>query len=190
MLQLAIHQHLRFVLLAPRYPENLGAACRAIKAMGFTRIDLVAPGHLAKPDHPMAEKMAVSSGDVLASCRIHKNLDAALAGVDLIVGTTARRGVSGVSSPRDLAPRLLDAAEQDQQVAVLFGNEKHGLSKADLSHCDALLRISIAADQPSLNLAQAIQIISYELFTLALARRGAAKNSPSTGRHTGPSGPP
>ena len=62
MLRLPIHRAVRFLLVSPHYPENVGAACRAIKTMGFSEIGLVKPSRLASTDHPMAEKMAVKSG--------------------------------------------------------------------------------------------------------------------------------
>lgn len=171
MLQLPIHRALWFVLVSPHYPENVGASCRALKTMGFASIALVRPSKLALPSHPMAQKMAVKSWDVLDSARIFDNVDEAIVGSDLVVGTTARRGVSGVFSPAKLAPQLLSAAESGKRITLLFGNEKSGLCRADLGKCDALLRVPIAADQPSLNLAQAVQVTAYEIFSQALQKR-------------------
>lgn len=169
MLELPIHRTVRFLLVGPHYPENVGAAARALKTMGFTRLGLVRPSRLALPDSPMARKMAVKSGDVLAQSQLFDNLDEALVGTDLVVATTSRRGVSYVASPRVIAHTLLKSAARGQCAAVLFGNEKTGLSAADLKQADLLLRIPIAADQPSVNLAQCVQIIAYQFFQTALA---------------------
>jgi len=171
MLELPIHRSLRFVLVGPHYPENLGACCRAMKTMGFLNIGIVKPGRLAVPEHPMAQKMAVKSWDVLDAAQRFDNVDEAIVGADLVIGTTARRGVSGVLSPSRIAPRLIEAAERRKKVVFLFGNEKSGLSSEDLARCDGLVRVPIAADQPSLNLAQAMQVVAYQLFASALDAR-------------------
>jgi TrmH family RNA methyltransferase len=175
MLTLPIHRSVRFVLVGPHYPENLGACCRAMKTMGFLRLGIVRPSRLALPSHPMAQKMAVKSGDVLASAEIYENVDEAIVGADLVVGTTARRGVSGILSPKTLAEKAMKIAEQNKTVVILFGNEKSGLTSDEIARCDAVIRVPIAADQPSLNLAQAMQVITYELFTRALAAREAER---------------
>lgn len=171
MLQLPIHRYLRVILISPHYPENVGAACRAMKTMGFTRFGLVRPGKLALPTHAMAQKMAVKSWDVLDQAEIFDNVDEAVVGADCVIGTTARRGVSGIFSPSQVADKVLPLAENRKQIVLLFGNEKSGLTNDELKLCDLLLRVPIAADQPSLNLAQAVQVICYELFAHALRLR-------------------
>ena len=173
MLQLPIHRYLRILLISPHYPENVGATCRAMKTMGFTRFGLVKPGRLALPTHPMAQKMAVKSWDVLDQADIFDNVDEAIVGADCVIGTTARRGVSGVFSPSQIADKMQPLAENRKQIVLLFGNEKSGLTSDELKLCDLLLRVPIAADQPSLNLAQAVQVICYELFATALRARPA-----------------
>jgi tRNA (cytidine32/uridine32-2'-O)-methyltransferase len=172
MLELPIHRAVRFLLVNPHYPENLGACCRAMKTMGFTQIGIVRPSRLATPDHPMAQKMAVKSWDLLDNAEIYDNVSEAIVGADFVVGSTARRGVT-VISPKDLATRATKLAGERKKVAVLFGNEKSGLTAAELTLCDAVVRAPIAAEQPSLNLAQALQIITYELFSAALEEREA-----------------
>ena len=123
----------------------------------------------------MAQKMAVKSWDVLDGAQLYDNLDEAVVGADLVIGTTARRGVSGVMSPRKMAGYLLSPAHAKKKVVFLFGNEKSGLSSAQLTLCDAFVRVPIAADQPSLNLAQAMQVTTYELFACALEERDSLK---------------
>lgn len=171
MLELPIHKNVRFLLVSPHYPENLGAACRAIKTMGFTRLGVVRPGRLALPDHPMAMKMAVKANDVLAGAELYDNLDEAIVGVDIVVGSTARRGISGIVNPRQLGARAVEWARQGKKMTIVFGNEKSGLSSDELSRCDVSFRIPMAAEQPSLNLAQAVQVVAYELMMNALEAR-------------------
>ncbi len=124
----------------------------------------------------MAQKMAVKSWDVLDSAQVLDNVDEAIVGSDLVIGTTARSGVSGVFSPAKIAPRLLNAAASKKKIVFLFGNEKSGLTSAELDRCDFSVRVPIAASQPSLNLAQAMQVITYELFNAALEEREAEKS--------------
>ena len=143
-----------------------------MKTMGITSLILVKPGRLAVPEHEMARKMAVKSLDVLDGAVRCKTIAEALGGVTLSFATTSRRGVSGIVSPRRAAELSVEAAERGKRVAFVFGNEKTGLSPEDAAACTERLRIPMAADQPSINLAQAIQIVAYELFLAGLAARG------------------
>jgi tRNA (cytidine32/uridine32-2'-O)-methyltransferase len=119
----------------------------------------------------MAFKMAVKSWDVLNDARREEDIAGAIADVTLVLATTARRGFSGVIQPREAAERAVAHAASGGKVAFLFGNEKTGLSEADHAWATLHVRIPMAADQPSVNLAQATQIIAYELFVAALAER-------------------
>jgi TrmH family RNA methyltransferase len=171
MLTMPVTSAAVFVLVRPHYPENVGAAARAIKTMGITTLVLVKPGRLAVPDHEMALKMAVKSWDVLEGARLVKTLAEALDGLPYAYATTARRGVSGIVSPRDAAAAAAVRAGAGERVAFVFGNEKTGLSAEDSALCAGRLRIPMAADQPSINLAQAVQLVAYELFVAGLAAR-------------------
>src|SRR5262252_91628 len=111
-----------FVLVRPHYPENLGAAARAMKTMGITNLVLVKPSRLAVPEHEMARKMAVKSLDVLDGAR----RAATLGEVDVAFATSARRGVSGVIVPRHAASLALERCERGGRIAFVFGNEKTG----------------------------------------------------------------
>jgi TrmH family RNA methyltransferase len=173
-LRLPIHEATRFVLVRPHYPENVGAAARAIKTMGFTSLAIVKPGRLAAPQSEMAQKMAVKSWDVLDSADIFDDLEEALADADFVVATTAQAGHEHAHAPRRLAAELLSRASKLERLAIVFGNEKTGLLEQELNRAHALLRIPMVALQPSINLAQAVQIVAYELFVCALEQKGAA----------------
>jgi tRNA/rRNA methyltransferase len=177
-LELPIHPLTSFVLVRPHYPENVGAAARAMKTMGFTRLLLVKPGRMAEPSHVMAIKMAVKSLDVLQRVPPVPSLAAALEGVDYSYATTARRGVSGILTLRRAARDAVERAARGERLAFLFGNEKTGLSEEDLSGAQARVRIPMAADQPSVNLGQAVQLFAYELFVAALEAREQRGSSP------------
>lgn len=168
MLNFKVHEHTRFVLVQPHYPENVGAAARAMKTMGFSRLYLVKPGKMAVPEHVMAKKMAVKSLDVLETSRIVRTLDEALEGVDVAFATTSRSGVSYVESPADACHDILRLVERGRQIALVFGNEKSGLDKQQLERCSRFIRIAMAAEQPSVNLAQTVQILAYQLLASAL----------------------
>lgn len=174
MLQLPIHPLLKVVLVRPHYPENVGAAARAMKTMGFTRLVLVKPGKMAEPGHVMAIKMAVKSLDVLEAAPVVPNVQTALADVDFTFATTARRGVSGVLTARRAAREAVQRAARGERLAFIFGNEKTGLAEEDLMGAHARVRIPMAADQPSVNLGQAVQLMAYELFVAALEAREQA----------------
>jgi tRNA/rRNA methyltransferase len=173
VLTLPICRSAIFVLVRPHYPENVGAVARAMKVMGLSRLMLVKPGRIAVPEHEMARKMAVKSTDVLLAARVVPTLREALEDCAWAFATTSRRGVSGIVTPRHAAHQAVLAADRGQNIAFVLGNEKTGLSPEDRALCAEAIRIPIAADQPSLNLAQAAQILAYELFTVALEHRSS-----------------
>jgi len=168
MLRLPITEATTFVLVQPHYPENIGAAARAAKTMGITRLCLVRPGKLAVPEHEMAYKMAVRSWDVLGMASRSDTLAEALAGFDGVYATTGREDVGELISPRSAAREAQALATSGGRVAVVFGNEKTGLSLNEIALCNRRVQIPMAAAQPSINLAQAVQIISYEWFQSGL----------------------
>jgi tRNA (cytidine32/uridine32-2'-O)-methyltransferase len=154
--------HLRFVLVRTSHPGNIGSAARAIRTMGFERLELVAPALF--PD-PQATALAAGADEVLANAGIHAGLVESLAGTHLALGLSARR--RGVNlpeiSPREAARQALAAAARGEQVALVFGNERTGLENEELAHCHAMVRIPSVDDFSSLNLSQAVQVMAYEL---------------------------
>jgi len=153
---------IRFVLVATRHPGNIGAAARAMKAMGLDELWLVAP-----ETFPHAEATALASGadDLLARAHVVATLGEAVADCALVYGTSARGRAAyywpGLT-PREAAPRLVAAAAA-APVAVVFGTERTGLTNEDLERCGALIHIPADPGFSSLNLAQAVQVLAYEL---------------------------
>lgn len=178
MLELPIHALTRFVLVRPHYPENVGASARAMKTMGFRQLVLVKPGKMAEPGHVMAIKMAVKSLDVLEAAPVVPNVAEALTGVSHTYATTARRGVTGVLTARRAAQDAVERALAGERLAFVFGNEKTGLAEDDLLGAGSRVRIPMVADQPSINLGQAVQLMAYELFIAALEARERAGGAP------------
>lgn len=153
-----------FVLVAPTEPGNIGAAARAVKNMGFRRLELVNPaGHLSL----MARAMACGAKDLLERAPVHASFEDAVAGASLVVGTTRRRGRRrGLFLPlEDGAARIVKAAAGNR-VAILFGNEHNGLTNRELDACAFLLTIPTDPAAPSLNLAQSVLLTAYALSRL------------------------
>jgi tRNA (cytidine32/uridine32-2'-O)-methyltransferase len=152
---------IRFVLVRTSHPGNIGAAARAIRTMGFERLDLVAPH---KFPHPDAVAMASGANAVLDNLAIAPTLVDAVADCTLVLGCTARARAVQLEelTPREAAARVL-AASALGPVAIVFGNERTGLENDELMSCHAAVRIPSAEDFPSLNLAQAVQVLAYEL---------------------------
>jgi TrmH family RNA methyltransferase len=157
----AAKDRISFILVRPTEPGNIGAAARAIKNMGFRRLELVAP----VPDlTEEARAMACQARDVLEQAKIHRTLRAAIAGKSLIVGTTRRLGSRrGLILEVRQAARRMAAATASNRVAVLFGNEHSGLTNRELDECGLVLTIPSNPAFPSLNLAQCVMIVAYEL---------------------------
>lgn len=153
---------LRFVLVRTSHPGNIGSAARAIRTMGFDRLELVKPARF--PDRE-ANALAAGADEVLTRAGVHAELVDGLAGCNLALGLSARR--RGVTlpeySPREAAQRVLAAVSRGEQVALLFGNERSGLENEELARCHAMVRIPSVDDFSSLNLAQAVQVMAYEL---------------------------
>ncbi|MFZ5995078.1 MAG: RNA methyltransferase [Thermodesulfobacteriota bacterium] len=153
--------NLAIVLHKPRYPENIGAAARCALNMGISKITVVSP---ANPDREKMLKMAThEAAGLIEDMEIHDSLDAALAPFQYIVGTTARLGRhrQALETPRELAGRIVDIS-QNNRVALLFGPENTGLSNEELRYCHIVTTIP-TANFASLNLAQAVMIVCYEI---------------------------
>ncbi|CAB3791827.1 RNA methyltransferase [Paraburkholderia fynbosensis] len=156
----------RFVLVEPSHPGNVGAAARALKTMGFSRLVLVSPRVPHVQSDPEAIAMASGADDVLASAHVVPTLADALIGVHWSIALTARLREYG---PPQWTPRAAAAVAHEQavhgEIALVFGNERTGLSNEDVERCSALAHIPANPAYSSLNLAQAVQVLAYELRT-------------------------
>lgn len=153
--------NIRIVLARTSHPGNIGAAARAMKTMGLSQLYLVQPTLFP---NSQADAMAASAGDLLAQAHVCNTLDEALVGTTLALGVSARRRdiVTEVLTPPEAAGRLLTEA-QATPVALVFGNETSGLSNEELSLCQGLVTIAANPEYSSLNLAAAVQVLSYEI---------------------------
>jgi tRNA/rRNA methyltransferase len=167
---MASREKFAFVLFRPQSAGNIGAAARALKNMGFDDLRLVAPGPLNNRE---AAAMAVHADDVLARATVYPDLAAALADCSVAVGTTSRRGgYRRRAHPLRAAAAELNAIAGSNKIAIVFGREDHGLTNHELKLCNRLITIPTAPEYPSLNLAQAVVVVAYELMM-------ASEESPS-----------
>ena len=152
---------IRIILVGTTHPGNIGAAARAMKNMGLSDLILVNPRYF-----PHADATARASGaeDVLDAARVVGSLDEALSDCVYVAGASARSRTIGWPSmaPRACASKLLQES-QNGTAAAVFGPEKSGLTNEDIDRCHTLLTIPTEPGFSSLNLAMAVQIISYEL---------------------------
>ena len=164
---------LRIVLCRPSHPGNIGAAARAMKTMGITDLRLVAPERFPAPE---AQWMATHAVDVLQAARVHASLGEALADCVAAFALSARRRERSpqVLAARDAARRALERALRGP-VAFVFGSESAGLTNEELFACQHLVHIPASPMYRSLNLAQAVQVICYEIFVAAGAMVPAAR---------------
>jgi tRNA/rRNA methyltransferase len=153
------------VLFRPRLPENIGAAARAACNMGLSRLVLVQPQDLNR--ERMAMMATGAAAPLLDAMEVHDDLGRALGPFQYVVGATARLG--GVRrdylSPREMAAALIEIAAAND-VALLFGPENFGLTNDELAYCHALVHIPTGTCS-SLNLAQAVMVLAYEIATAA-----------------------
>ncbi len=154
--------NIHFVLVEPREPGNIGASARAVKNMGFKNLELVNPPERFAEGHDFW--LACHAQEVLKEARVYKDFKDAIGDKALVVGTTRRIGKKrGLFFPVEEAVQRIRIAAEKNPVAVLFGREDRGLTNEEVEECGFLLYIPTNEDAPSLNLAQAVLIVAYEL---------------------------
>jgi TrmH family RNA methyltransferase len=152
-------ERIRIVLCRPSHPGNIGAAARAMKTMGLTDLRLIAPERFPAPE---AQWMATNAGDVLGNAKVHSTLEESVKDCVAAFALSARG--------REWSPQVLDvrtaaarAHEIEGPVAFVFGNESAGLTNEEMFACQYLVHIPASREFSSLNLAQAVQVVAYEL---------------------------
>jgi tRNA/rRNA methyltransferase len=152
------------VLVSPRNPLNIGAAARAMANFGFEHMKVVAP----YSPHWREARSAVGAPELLQNAKETSSLAEAVADCTLVIGTgtlTTRKPEQPVVSLPSLAPTVLAELQRGGRVALVFGPEKRGLTREDLSYCHLLVEIPTDLRQPSMNLGQAVAVCLYELAT-------------------------
>ncbi|MET4000025.1 RNA methyltransferase [Marinobacterium sp. MBR-109] len=165
--------HIRIVLVNTTHPGNIGGVARAMKNMGISDLCLVEPKSFPHPD---ADARASGATDILGKARVVSTLDEALADCGLIFGTSAReRHIPWpLVNPRELAA-IATPLEGKARVAILFGREDRGLTNEELQRCHHHVHIPAVENFSSLNIAAAVQVITYELRMAQVADQQAAR---------------
>jgi tRNA/rRNA methyltransferase len=165
-------REIRIVLCRPSHPGNIGAAARAMKTMGLTDLRLVAPERFPAKE---ADWMATHAVGVLQKATVHQTLGEAIHDCVAAFALSAR--------PREWSPQVLDvrasaarALALDGKVAFVFGNETAGLTNEEMFACQFLVHIPANPESSSLNLAQAVQVVAYELLMASGAQPPKAKD--------------
>lgn len=156
---------LSVVLVSPARAENVGAAARVMKTMGFTDLRIVeSEAHLQEA----ARRVAHGSGDILDNITTYATLADALADIQFTVATTARSRAKFhyYATPAQLVPLLQEKSAWMDSAALVFGREDSGLTNEELALADILTGVPMVADYPSLNLGQAVMVYCYQLAAL------------------------
>lgn len=153
------------ILVAPARAENIGAAARAMKTMGFTQLRIVdSQAHL----EPATRWVAHGSGDIIDNIAVFPTLADALTDVDFTVATTARSRAKFhyYATPAELVPLMEEKSAWMNHAALVFGREDSGLTNDELALADVLTGVPMVSDYPSLNLGQAVMVYCYQLANL------------------------
>jgi len=175
--------NIRIVLVRTFHPGNIGSAARSMKTMGLSDLALVGP-----KDYPSDEaiKMAAGASDVLESASVHDSLTEAIQDCTAVIASTARpRGYDLPEVSPSEAAEILLASAQNAPAALIFGPERMGLHNDDIQHAKYRVTIPANPEYSSLNMAAAVQTLSYEIYKHSLADTAptsdrASKNLPSS----------
>ena len=173
--------NIRIVLVRTHHSGNIGSAARAMKTMGLTDLVLVNPKDFYSQDgKDQAIKMAMSAEDVLQQASQAESLYDAVKDCHMVIASTARtRGYDlPYLSPEESAQKLLHVASTTHKVALVFGPERMGLSNDDLQFCQYRVTIPTHPDYSSLNIAAAVQTLSYEIYKQSI--KISSNNKPET----------
>lgn len=151
-------QNIRIVLVETSHSGNIGSASRAMKTMGLSNLYLVSP----KSVDEQSIALAAGADDVVRNANIVDTFEQAIENCSLVIGTSARLRhlQSTLIEPRECAEKV--SAHQGQ-VAIVFGRERVGLTNEELLKCHYHLNIPANPEYSSLNLAMAVQLVSYEM---------------------------
>ncbi len=153
--------NIRIILVNTTHPGNIGAAARAMKTMGLCHLYLVAPKKFPDPE---AVAMAAGAEDVLSQAVVVQSLEDAIADCQLVLATSARSRARPwpMLSPREMGEKI-NIEKHQNKIAVVFGRESSGLSNEELQLAHYHVQIPSSEDYGSLNVAQAVQVLCYEI---------------------------
>lgn len=156
--------NIQIILCNTSHPGNIGSAARAMKTMGLQNLTLVSP--IAQPDdHSLA--LSCNAKDVVENCKILGDIDTAIADSHLVLAMTGRKREFNdrLHTPKEIIPEIYEALKNQENVSIVFGNEQNGLTIEQLEKCNRLVTIPGNPQYFSLNLAQAVQIMCYEIYS-------------------------
>jgi tRNA/rRNA methyltransferase len=182
-----LNDRLKIALVSPRNPLNIGAVARAMANFGFPTLSVIAP----YAPHWREARSAIGADELLQNANISATLAEAVAACTLVVGTgtlTYRKPEQPVVALPDLAPLVQRELAQGGRIAIVFGPEKHGLTREDLALCHLFAEIPTDPKQPSMNLGQAVAVCLYELSSRAFPRAKKSLQLPASAR-SGKHGP-
>lgn len=161
---MSLLNNIQIVLCNTSHTGNIGSAARAMKTMGLHNLTLVSP--LVMPDdHSLA--LSCNAKDVVENCTIINNIDDAISQSHLVIAMTGRKREFNdrLHTPKEIIPEIFASLQNQEQVSVVFGNEQNGLTIEQLEKCNRLVTIPGNPKYFSLNLAQAVQIMCYEIYS-------------------------
>ncbi|MBR7798444.1 RNA methyltransferase [Undibacterium fentianense] len=173
----SVFTRLRIILVETSHSGNIGAVARAMKTMGFSDLYLVNPRFDDALTQPDAIAFASGAQDILCNAKVVSHIDEALAGCQFVASVSARlREFSPpILTPREFGEKAID--ELSGAVALIFGSERYGLPNDIVLKSHALINVPANPDYSSLNLAQAVQVLTYECRMGALSRQPQAQKS-------------
>lgn len=181
-----IFARVRFIMVSPSHPGNVGSAARAIKTMGFHDLHLVTPKDPDIQHNPDAQALASGAGDILEQALIHDSLADALGSCTLAFALTARARAMG-PPPCDIREAAMQSAAElarpASQVAIVLGTERSGLSNDDIMLCQQVCHIPANPVYSSLNVSQALQLAAWEMRYALLPLTHQARLPDTHGRH-------
>lgn len=165
---LAVLQNIRIVMVNTTLAANIGAALRAMKTMGLRHLVLVSPKNFPHPD---IDALSAGASDLIADIQVVETLEQAIAECEVVFGTSARNRTIPwpLLDVRPAAQEIIQAAQRQQKIAILFGREDRGLTNEELAMANYHLTIPVNPSYGVLNVAQAIQVVCYELRMSGLA---------------------
>ena len=171
---------IRFVLVGTQHPGNIGAAARAMKTMGLSKLVLVAP---EQPLDDVAYRRSAGAEDVLGDAPVFATLAEAVADCRLVLGCTARARRVQLEEllPEVAGQRAVARAAEPAEVAFVFGRERTGLTNDELQLCHLAVHIPSDPEFSSLNLAAAVQVLAYEVRMAQLEGQAAPPPEPGYG---------
>lgn len=164
--------NIRIVLIETSHPGNIGSVARAMKTMGLSQLYLINPKSFP---HQKSNEMASSAIDIVEKAIVVNHLEDAIQDCHLIVGTSTRSRTIPwpMLLPRELAEKCRGESS-DVETAILFGREQSGLTNDELHRCHFHVQIPANPEYSSLNIAAAVQVISYELYLASLVQNNTS----------------